>query len=109
MTIEPLRWHKTSKGSWSAYDGPLTYLARPRMGKWRIQLNGASLGTEFDSLEAAQRYVDWGGTPSRMAYDPETGEVSAAACPSLAAVANEEERRDDVPVPPPTALPLLDG
>ena len=109
--IEPLRWHKTSKGSWSAYDGPLTYLARPRMGKWRIQLNSASIGTEFDSLQAAQHYVDWGGTPSRMGYDPETGEVvSAAVLPSRTSrtvVANEEGRAD-VSVRLPT-LPLLDG
>ena len=76
MTRE-LEWMRASSRHWLATDGPLLYDARMVKGVWRVRMKGVPVGPKegFTSFEAARDYVDWGGTPSRMGHDRETGEV----------------------------------
>lgn len=76
--IEELRWARKSERYWWVVDGPLDYVAR--MGKdgvWRVKMKGESIGLRggFASFAVVKDYVDWGGTPNRMGYDRETGEL----------------------------------
>ena len=78
--IEELQWERKSSGKYIAFEPSvaLSYIIRIEgMGVWRARMDNALIGDArgFVSFEAARSYVEWGGTPSRMGYDPETGEL----------------------------------
>jgi hypothetical protein len=81
FTAAPLTWERmpdsrTGNPSWQAKDGTLRYrVFRGEGGHWRVQMNGATIGEKYKTPKAAMEYADWGGTPNRMGYDRETGEL----------------------------------
>ena len=74
--LEPLRWVKRGNVLF-AKDGPgLRYrITMKRMGDvWvrNVQLNGAPIGGNFSSLEAAIGYCEYGGGQPRQGGDDRT-------------------------------------
>jgi hypothetical protein len=76
--MKNLEWTRRNEYYWRAKDETINYIARrDGEGIWRVTMNGVPIGTRdgFSSFTSAKNYVDWGGYPNRMGYDPETGEI----------------------------------
>jgi hypothetical protein len=72
-----LEWTQIEGWKYHACDGDglILYRIIRSQGLWRARMNNELIGGQFMSLAQAIYYVEWGGSPNRMGYDPLTGEV----------------------------------